>query len=48
MHNNYKRIINAETIKTRKPQLVLAEGGKREKLKITKKIKTKKDIETAQ
>ncbi len=42
-----KVIVNAETIKTRNPQLVLAEGGKREKLKITKKIKAKKGPETA-
>ena len=42
-----KVIVNAETIKTRNPQLVLAESGKREKLKITKKIKSKKGIETA-
>jgi ATP-dependent Clp protease ATP-binding subunit ClpX len=32
-----KVIINADTIKTRNPQLVLAENGKREKLKVTKK-----------
>ncbi|MCB2292933.1 ATP-dependent Clp protease ATP-binding subunit ClpX [Clostridium algoriphilum] len=42
-----KVIVNAETIKTRNPQLILAEGGKREKLKITKKLKTKKGPETA-
>ena len=42
-----KVIVNEETIKTRNPQLVLAEGGKREKLKIAKKLKPKKTIETA-
>ncbi|MBZ9636706.1 ATP-dependent Clp protease ATP-binding subunit ClpX [Clostridium sp. FP1] len=42
-----KVIVNEETIKTRTPQLVLAENGKREKLKLTKKIKSKKGIETA-
>lgn len=42
-----KVIVNEDTIKTRNPQLVLAEGGKREKLKITKKIKAKKGPETA-
>ncbi len=42
-----KVIVTEETIKTRNPQLVLAESGKREKIKITKKIKTKKGPETA-
>jgi len=42
-----KVIVNEETIRTRIPQLVLAESGKREKLKITKKIKSKKGPETA-
>ena len=42
-----KVIITEETIKNRTPRLVLAEGGKREKLKITKKIKAKKGPETA-
>jgi ATP-dependent Clp protease ATP-binding subunit ClpX len=42
-----KVIVNADTIKTRTPQLVLAESGKREKLKLTKKIKSKKGPETA-
>jgi ATP-dependent Clp protease ATP-binding subunit ClpX len=42
-----KVIVNADTIKTRNPQLVLAENGKREKLKLTKKIKSKKGPETA-
>ncbi len=42
-----KVIVDEDTIKTRNPQLVLAESGKREKLKITKKIKTKKGPETA-
>ena len=42
-----KVIVTEDTIKTRIPQLILAENGKREKLKITKKIKTKKGIETA-
>jgi len=42
-----KVIVNEDTIKTRNPQLILAENGKREKLKLTKKIKTKKGIETA-
>jgi len=42
-----KVIVNEETIKTRTPQLILAESGKREKLKLTKKIKAKKGIETA-
>ncbi|MBU3143545.1 ATP-dependent Clp protease ATP-binding subunit ClpX [Clostridium sp. CF012] len=42
-----KVIVNEDTIKTRNPQLVLAENGKREKLKLTKKIKSKKGIETA-
>ena len=42
-----KVIVNEDTIKTRNPQLILAESGKREKLKLTKKIKTKKGIETA-
>ena len=42
-----KVIVNEETIRTRIPQLILAENGKREKLKITKKIKNKKGIETA-
>jgi ATP-dependent Clp protease ATP-binding subunit ClpX len=41
------RSIIEDTIRTRNPQLILAESGKREKLKITKKIKTKKGIETA-
>jgi len=42
-----KVIVNEETIRTRIPQLVLAESGKREKLKITKKIISKKGPETA-
>ena len=42
-----KVIVNEETIKTRNPQLILADSGKREKLKLTKKIKPKKGIETA-
>ncbi|MGH4052091.1 MAG: ATP-dependent Clp protease ATP-binding subunit ClpX [Clostridium sp.] len=42
-----KVIINEETIRTRVPQLVLVENGKRENLKLTKKIKTKKGPETA-
>jgi len=42
-----KVIVNADTIETRNPQLILAENGKREKLKITKKIKAKKGPETA-
>ena len=42
-----KVIVNEETIKNRNPQLVLAESGKREKIKITKKVKSKKGIETA-
>lgn len=42
-----KVIVNADTIKTRNPQLVLAENGKREKLKLPKKIKSKKGPETA-
>ncbi len=42
-----KVIVNEDTIKTRNPQLILAENGKREKLKLTKKIKNKKGIETA-
>jgi len=42
-----KVIVNADTIKTRSPQLILAEGGKREKLKLTKKVKSKKGPETA-
>ncbi|WP_298839136.1 ATP-dependent Clp protease ATP-binding subunit ClpX [Clostridium sp.] len=42
-----KVIINADTIKTRNPELVLAEGGKREKIKITKQIKSKKGPESA-
>ncbi|MBZ9688980.1 ATP-dependent Clp protease ATP-binding subunit ClpX [Clostridium estertheticum] len=42
-----KVIVNEDTIRTRNPQLILAESGKREKLKLTKKIKTKKGIETA-
>jgi ATP-dependent Clp protease ATP-binding subunit ClpX len=42
-----KVIVNADTIKTRNPQLILAESGKREKLKLTKKIKSKKGPETA-
>ena len=42
-----KVIVNADTIKTRSPQLILAESGKREKLKLTKKIKSKKGPETA-
>jgi ATP-dependent Clp protease ATP-binding subunit ClpX len=42
-----KVIVNDETIRTKSPQLVLAENGKREKLKIPKKTKTKKSIETA-
>ncbi|MFT5871770.1 MAG: ATP-dependent Clp protease ATP-binding subunit ClpX [Clostridium sp.] len=42
-----KVIVTEETIRTRTPELVLAENGKREKLKIAKKIKTKKGIETA-
>ncbi|MBU3161289.1 ATP-dependent Clp protease ATP-binding subunit ClpX [Clostridium frigoris] len=42
-----KVIINAETIQTRNPELVLAEGGKREKIKITKQIKGKKGPESA-
>ena len=35
-----KVIINEETIKTKNPQLVLAESGKREKLKLSKKTKS--------
>lgn len=42
-----KVIVNEETIKTKNPQLVLAESGKREKLKLSKKTKTKKGPETA-
>ncbi|MBU3110931.1 ATP-dependent Clp protease ATP-binding subunit ClpX [Clostridium lacusfryxellense] len=42
-----KVIITEETIQNRKPKLVLAEGGKREKIKIAKKIQTKKGPETA-
>jgi ATP-dependent Clp protease ATP-binding subunit ClpX len=42
-----KVIVSGETIITKTPQLVLAENGKREKLKIPKKPKTKKSIETA-
>lgn len=42
-----KVIVNGDTIMTRNPQLVLAESGKREKLKISKKVKAKKGIETA-
>ena len=42
-----KVIVNEETIKTRNPQLILAESGKRDKLKLTKKVKSKKGIETA-
>ncbi|MGV8983369.1 ATP-dependent Clp protease ATP-binding subunit ClpX [Clostridium sp.] len=42
-----KVIVNGDTILTRNPQLVLAESGKREKMKITKKVKAKKGIETA-
>jgi len=42
-----KVIINEETIRTRIPELVLVESGKRESLKLTKKIKTKKGPETA-
>ncbi|MCB2305068.1 ATP-dependent Clp protease ATP-binding subunit ClpX [Clostridium estertheticum] len=42
-----KVIINADTIQTRNPELVLAEGGKREKIKITKQIKSKKGPESA-
>ncbi|MEK6263189.1 MAG: ATP-dependent Clp protease ATP-binding subunit ClpX [Clostridium sp.] len=42
-----KVIVSAETIITKTPQLVLAENGKREKLKIPKKTKIKKSIETA-
>jgi ATP-dependent Clp protease ATP-binding subunit ClpX len=42
-----KVIVNEETIKTKNPQLVLAENGKREKLKLSKKTKSKKGPETA-
>ncbi len=42
-----KVIVSDETIRTKNPQLVLAENGKREKLKIPKKTKSKKGIETA-
>lgn len=42
-----KVIVNEETIKTKTPELVLAEGGKREKLKLSKKTKAKKGPETA-
>lgn len=42
-----KVIVNEETIQTKNPQLVLAESGKREKLKLTKKTKSKKGPETA-
>ena len=42
-----KVIVNEETIKTKNPQLVLAESGKREKLKLSKKTKSKKGPETA-
>jgi ATP-dependent Clp protease ATP-binding subunit ClpX len=42
-----KVIVSDETIRTKTPQLVLAENGKREKLKIPKKTKSKKGIETA-
>ncbi|MGH4118380.1 ATP-dependent Clp protease ATP-binding subunit ClpX [Clostridium sp.] len=42
-----KVIVSDETIRTKTPRLVLAENGKREKLKIPKKTKSKKGIETA-
>jgi len=42
-----KVIINADTIENRNPELILAEGGKREKIKITKQIKSKKGPESA-
>lgn len=42
-----KVIVSEDTIRTKTPQLVLAESGKREKIKITKKTKSKKGIETA-
>ncbi|MBK5242241.1 ATP-dependent Clp protease ATP-binding subunit ClpX [Clostridium sp.] len=42
-----KVIVTDETIRTKSPQLVLAENGKREKLKIPKRTKSKKGIETA-
>jgi len=42
-----KVIVNEETIRTKNPQLVLAESGKREKLKLSKKTKSKKGPETA-
>jgi ATP-dependent Clp protease ATP-binding subunit ClpX len=42
-----KVIITEQTIINRAPKLVLAEGGKREKIKVTKKIKSKKGPETA-
>ncbi len=42
-----KVIISEDTIITKNPQLVLSESGKREKIKIAKKTKSKKGIETA-
>ena len=42
-----KVIVNEETIVTKTPQLILAESGKREKLKLSKKTKSKKGPETA-
>ncbi|MCM8709779.1 ATP-dependent Clp protease ATP-binding subunit ClpX [Clostridium sp. SYSU_GA19001] len=42
-----KVIVNEETISTKKPQLIMAEGDKRTPLKITKKGRGKKGIESA-
>lgn len=42
-----KVIVNEETVKTKKPQLVMAEGEKRAPLKISKKGRGKKGIESA-
>ena len=41
-----KVIVSEDTIKTRTPQLVLAESGIREKIKLSKKTISKKDKET--
>jgi ATP-dependent Clp protease ATP-binding subunit ClpX len=42
-----KVIVNEESLKTKHPELVLAEGGKRAPIKVAKKSRGKKGIETA-
>ncbi|MDP4178706.1 MAG: ATP-dependent Clp protease ATP-binding subunit ClpX [Bacillota bacterium] len=42
-----KVIINGDTVKTKKPELVMAEGEKRTPIKISRRGKSRKGIETA-